>query len=151
MARKAGRLCGHITGFFEFVACTLTVTPAAGKSRLKGEGEGAGGITGLPSIISKSFLCSLRIDFTMSVTNETLHFCTKRPWVVNIFFPDPRRSMEKPIIWQILLNPRTLPPDGWSTKCIIQPQPLSNSEGLTRECQYFIAATSRPAVFFPIS
>lgn len=150
MARKADQVYG-IIGFFEFMPCALTVTPAAGKSRLKREEERAGGTAKLPSIIPKSFLCSLWMDFTMSITNETLHFHTKPPWVVNIFLLDPRRSMGKPIIWDILLSPRTPPLDGWFTECITLPQPLSISEDLIRVCRYFTAATSRPAVFFPIS
>lgn len=98
MARKAGQVYG-IIGFFEFMPCALTVTPAAGKSRLKREEEGAGGTAELPrSIIPKSFLCSLWMDFTMSITNEMLYFHTKPPWVVSIFLLNPRRSMEKPII-----------------------------------------------------
>lgn len=77
MARKADHPYGDIIGFFEFMPCMLTVTPVAGKSRLSGEGKGAGGITELPSIISRSFLCSLWMNFTMSITNEMVHFLHK--------------------------------------------------------------------------
>lgn len=57
-----------------------------------GEGEGAGSITELPSIIFKSYLCPPWLDFSMRITNGMLYFCTKHPWVINIFFPDLRRT-----------------------------------------------------------
>jgi len=105
-------------------------------------------VSELPSIILKSYLCLPWLDFSMCITNGMLHFCTKHPWVVNVFFPRPRRTHGET---RNLTNLRTLPPDGWSTKCSVPPQTLSNSEGVTMECRYFIAATSRLAIFFPIS
>lgn len=68
----------------------------------------------------------------MHITSGMLHFYTKHPWVIDIFFIFhsffiPRGSMEKSETWQILLNLRT--PTRWLVhKHSVLPQTLSNSE-----------------------
>lgn len=68
----------------------------------------------------------------MHITSGMLHFYTKHPWVIDIFFIFhsffiPRGIMEKSETWQILLNLRT--PTRWLVhKHSVLPQTLSNSE-----------------------